>query len=86
MNTTTKNKINIVGVKELRNNLGKYINKINKGAEFTVIKRSKPVFKISPVDEWGDEGIWETVVDFKKIDLRGVDLLKVLDALKKIDG
>src|SRR3989304_5550455 len=41
----------IVGVKELRENLEKYINRVNKGESFTVVRRSKPVFKISPAGE-----------------------------------
>ena len=36
------------------------------------------------VDEWGDEGEWETFVDFKSIDSNGVtidDAIKALDHL-----
>lgn len=76
----------IIGVKELRQNLEKYITQINKGRAFTVVRRSKPVFKISPVDEWGDEGVWETVIDFREINKQGVPATDVLKALKKIDG
>ncbi|MBL7045297.1 MAG: type II toxin-antitoxin system prevent-host-death family antitoxin [Parcubacteria group bacterium] len=79
-------KQSIIGLKELRENTEKYISQVNKGRTFTVIKRSKPVFKISPVDEWGDEGVWETVVDFREIDKHGVPAKDILKALKKIDG
>jgi prevent-host-death family protein len=85
MKTQHKNST-IIGVKELRQNLEKYISKIDKGQVFTVVRRSKPVFKISPADEWGDDGVWETVIDFREIDKDGVPATDVLKALKKIDG
>ena len=40
------------------------------------------------VDEWGDEGNWETVVDFREIDPEGVpidDVIKALENLEKTD-
>ena len=36
------------------------------------------------VDEWGDEGEWETVVDFSKISPGGVLAKDVLTALDKL--
>ena len=83
---TKLQKHNIVGVKELRQNLDKYISQISKGKTFTVVRRSKPVFKISPIDVWGDEGVWETVLDFQKINAEGVAAKDVLKALRRIDG
>ena len=43
-------KTNIIGFKELRENAGKYINAIARGKSFTVVRRSKPIFNITPVD------------------------------------
>ena len=43
-------KTNIVGLKELREDTEKYISQIEKGRSFTVVRRSKPIFKKSPVD------------------------------------
>ena len=63
-------KNNIVGLKELRRNMQKYASLIEKGEFFIVVKRSKPLFKISSVDE--DDGLWETIVDFTKINKRGI--------------
>lgn len=83
---TIPKKTAIVGVKELRHNLDKYITEVGKGRSFTVVRRSRPVFKISPIDEWGDAGIWETVVDLRTINKDGVSAKDVLRALKKIDG
>lgn len=36
------------------------------------------------IDEWGDEGEWETVVDFRDINPEGVPAKDVLRALKKL--
>ena len=59
-----KIKDKIIGLKELRNNTDNYISQVGKGKSFIVMRKSRPVFTISPVDKWGDEGIWETVIDF----------------------
>jgi len=71
---------NLVNLKELRENLSKYESRIARGDSFLVMKRSKPIFRISPVDE----GDWETVIDFTKIRKGGVTLDEALKALKKI--
>lgn len=68
----------IVGVRELRENLDVYIEKINKGASFTVVRRSKPVFTINPIHE--DEN-WEEVIDFTKIKKGGVKIDEILSRL-----
>ena len=73
---------NIIGFKELRENSEKYIRAVSKGHSFTIVRRSKPVFKMVPVDEWGDEGVWETVVDFRDKNGKGIrdtDLIKMLE-------
>lgn len=77
-------KTNIIGFKELRENADKYISAVEKGKAFTVVRRSKPIFKMMPVDEWGDEGVWETVVDFRDKKGNGIrtkDLLKMLNKI-----
>jgi prevent-host-death family protein len=80
----TKEKTNIVGLKELRNNIENYINKVNKGQSFTIVRRSKPIFNITPVDEWGDIGVWKTIVDFTKFKKGGVRAEEVLASLKRL--
>lgn len=75
----TKEKI--VGVKELRENLEKFIVRINKGESFTVVRRSKPVFVISPPGETID-GRWELIADFTKIHPKGVDIRDIIAALE----
>lgn len=77
---SAKNKT--VGLKELRENTEKYISEVSKGKSFVVLRRSKPLFTISPPDE--DESMWETVVDFSKLDKSGVSADLVLKALKAI--
>ena len=79
-------KTNIIGFKELRENAGKYISAVEKGKTFTVVRRSKPIFKMIPVDEWGDEGVWETVVDFTKFKKGGVRAEEVLASLKRLEA
>ncbi|HUY05358.1 MAG TPA: type II toxin-antitoxin system prevent-host-death family antitoxin [Candidatus Paceibacterota bacterium] len=76
-------KTNIIGLKELRENMETYISQVGKGKSFTVVRRSRPVFRVTPVDEWGDEGVWETVVDFRDGDHpNGVPAEDVLKALR----
>ena len=77
-------KTHIIGFKDLRENADKYINAIAKGKSFTVVRRSKPIFNITPVDEWGDEGVWETLVDFRDEKGNGMKAEKVLAMLQKI--
>lgn len=55
-------KNSIVGLKDLRNNIDAYITQVDKGRSFIVIRKSKPVFKISPPDE--DNSLWEAIIDF----------------------
>ncbi len=79
-------KTTIVGFKELREDADKYISQVKKGRSFVVVRRSKPIFKMTPVDEWGDEGMWETVADFKKLFPHGVSAKRLLKALKAKNG
>ena len=79
-----KMKNQIIGLKDLRMNTSKYINRLSRGESFTVVKRSKPVFKVVPFDE-DDESLWETVVDFTPINPRGVPIAGVLKSLKRLN-
>lgn len=76
---SVKHKKNIVGLKELRNNIETYIQKIHRGESFTVMRRSEPIFKVSPPIE--DESLWETVIDFTKVKKGGVRIEDVLSRL-----
>lgn len=74
---------NIVGIKELRTNLNKYISEVNAGKSFTVVRRSEPVFKISPPAE---EELWETTVDFTEFNKNGISAKELLKRLKRLHG
>jgi len=54
-----------------------YAQKVKKGHSFMVFKKSKPLFKISPIDE----EYWEEVVDFTKIKKGGINLKELLKRL-----
>ena len=69
----------IIGLKDLRENTDTYLAQIKRGRSFLVLRRSEPVFRISPVDE-ADE-LWERVIDFTKIKKGGVPLNQVLARL-----
>jgi len=68
---------NIVGLRELRQNMDKYSKKIAKGNSFVVFKHSKPLFQIGPVEK--DQ--WEEVIDFTKIKKGGVKISEILSRL-----
>jgi len=74
---------NIVNLKELRENMAKYSKRVEKGDSFIVMKRSKPLFRISPVDE--EEG-WETVIDFTKYQKGGMPADQVIKALEELEA
>ena len=67
----------IIGLKELRDNAEKYIGQVGTGRSFTVVRRSKPVFKLVPVDHTEDAG-WESVIDFTLIKRGGIDIESLL--------
>lgn len=66
-----------MGLKELRQNIEKYATRVRKGESLIVLKRSRPIFKITPVEE--DE--WEEVIDFTKIRKGGVPIKELLARL-----
>ena len=69
---------NLIALKDLRLNMEKYASAVKAGQSFVVLKQSKPIFKISPVDESGD---WEEAVDFTKIKKGGVNIDEILSRL-----
>lgn len=69
---------NIVGLKEFRQNVDRYSNRVSKGETLVIFKRSRPLFKIVPISE---EETWETVIDFTKINKDGVPIEKIIKAI-----
>ena len=76
-------KINILGLKELRENMQKYASRVEEGESFIVVRKSKPVFKMVPPES---EEQWETIADFTKINKNGVPAKEVLKALRKLNA
>lgn len=74
----------IIGLKQLRENVEKYVAEVNKGKSFTVVKKSRPVFRIVPLDE--DDSMWETVIDFTEFYKEGIPASQLLKKLRSLDG
>lgn len=72
---------NVVNLKELRENVTKYASRVQNGESFIIMKKSKPLFRISPIDE---EDGWETVVDFTDYKKGGISAKELLARLKAI--
>ncbi len=83
MKTKTK-KSQVVGLKELRENMEGYISRVGKGESIIVLRRNVPIFRLSPIDE--EELGWETVIDFTEINPEGVPAEDVLKAIRKLNG
>jgi len=69
----------IVGLKEFRENLEGYAQKVKSGDTFIVLRRSKPLFKLTPIEK--EEGEWEEVIDFTKIKKGGIKIRELLARL-----
>ncbi|MDP3985820.1 MAG: type II toxin-antitoxin system prevent-host-death family antitoxin [Candidatus Veblenbacteria bacterium] len=70
--------MDIVGLKELKQNVGRYAGLVQRGQSFVVVKRSKPLFKLTPLEE---DDQWEAVADFTKVKRGG---LRIQDLLKRL--
>ena len=68
---------NLIGLKQLRERTEDYVKEVKKGQSFIVMRKSKPIFKITPVEEEA----WEAVVDFTAIKKGGVDIEDILKRL-----
>jgi antitoxin (DNA-binding transcriptional repressor) of toxin-antitoxin stability system len=72
--------VKIIGLREFRENTERYIKAIKiKGDSFVVLKRSKPVFKITKATH--EDAEWERVIDFTKFRKNGVSAKKLLAKL-----
>lgn len=70
--------VKIVGLKDLRENIDKYVRDVGRGTDYVVVRRSKPLFRmVAPLQEEN----WETVIDFTKIKKGGVDIQELLTRL-----
>lgn len=70
----------IVGLRKFREDIGAIEAGIAAGRSFVVVRRSKPIFKVSGLDG-NDERLWETVADFTKVRRGGVCIKDLLSRL-----
>jgi len=74
---------NMLSIKDFRTKLTDYTKRVSEnGDSFIVLKKSKPVFKVVPID--ADEGEWQTIIDFTEIDPKGVSFDDVRKAAKDL--
>jgi antitoxin (DNA-binding transcriptional repressor) of toxin-antitoxin stability system len=66
----------IIGLKELRENTEQYVRDVGQGATYVVMRKSKPLFRIAPLEE-----AWEIVIDFTKLRKGGVKIEELLSRL-----
>lgn len=69
---------NLIGLKDLRLNMNKYVAAVKEGKSFVVLKQSKAIFKLIPIDE---DDNWEEVINFAKIQKGGVNLNELLEII-----
>ncbi len=55
----------IVSSKEFRTNFPKYQKLVEKGISLTIVKRSKPIFQIEPVDSQLQKEITDGLLDYE---------------------
>lgn len=72
----------LIGLKEFRSRVGEIAARVNRGESFVVLKKSKPVFKISPLS---DDEQWEEVIDFTKIKKGGINIKQILSRIKRLE-
>ena len=70
---------NIIGLKELRERADTYIRQAARGKSFLVMRRSRPVFRITPPSDAPE--LWETIADLTRIKRGGVALNDILKRL-----
>ena len=70
---------NFVGLKELRENMEEYIKRVKKGEDLIIMRRSTPLFRVSPIENIEEE--WEEVIDFTKIKKGGVNIKDILSRI-----
>jgi len=68
----------IVGLKEFRQNVEKYAQSTQDGSSVVVVRRSKPLFRITSLD---DSDLWERVIDFTLVKKGGVHIDDVLSRI-----
>ncbi len=74
-----------LAIKDLRNNLSHIADSAENGESFIIYRRSKPTFKIVPIEAKVEEE-WETVIDFtdngKKSGENIEDVINILENME----
>ncbi len=77
----------IIGLKELRENVAAYAQQVSQGKTFVVVRRSKPIFRITQPLQMVDPDIdaqgYVTLVDLKKVRKSGVLAQDAIAALRQ---
>lgn len=55
----------IVSAKEFRTSFPKYQKLVEKGVSITIVKRSKPIFKIEPIDIDFQNKVTDALLDYE---------------------
>ena len=71
----------IVSSKEFRASFPKYQKLVESGVSITIVKRSKPIFKIEPVDIEFQNGITDAILDYES--KKSKKFVKYNDVFKK---
>ena len=71
----------IIALNDLRQKMTYYAEKVQKGESFLVMKKSRPLFKISPAENEVEDSNWEEIIDFTKIKKGGIDIDDLLTRL-----
>lgn len=56
----------VVSSKDFRQNFPKYQKLVESGVSITIVKRSKPIFKIEPVDTEFNNQILDSLLDYEE--------------------
>ncbi len=56
----------IVSSKEFRSNFPKYQELVERGVSITIVKRSKPIFVLQPIDIKFDDDVSSALLDYEK--------------------
>lgn len=71
----------IINLRELREHVETYAKRVKKGDSFLVMRRSTPLFRLTPPNE--ETGL-ETVVDFTDVRKGGISASELLTKLKSL--
>ena len=74
VNNLNKGDTTIVGLRQLRENVGSYISEVEAGKSFTVVKRSRAIFKITPIHKDADSDRRESISDLTQLKRGGIDI------------